>query len=79
MLKSKNRYVPSNFVKREKKSVFDKILYKKNKRLNNGQIFNDSRGSGQSPYTGQYNKILNEDTEKYFKAIVKHKYSAKKY
>jgi hypothetical protein len=65
------RYIPSNYVKKEKKSILEKLLSKRSKRTNNTNLSHDTNDF--------VYKSCNEQTlRKNKKAIVKHKYIAKK-
>ena len=67
------RYVPSNYVKKEKKSLFDKIIPRKLLISNNQTYLKASN-------LDENNKINFINNLKFVsKAIVKHKYTANKY
>ncbi len=88
---SLHRYVPSNFVKKEKRSLLDKLMPKKSKRVNSATSSDiskdlsdlniDTSNNNSTLQSDQSNENLNISSEfkQKLKAIVKYKYSAKKY
>ena len=79
------RYVPSNYVKKEKKSLLDKIIPRKLQQINNSLDFKNHHSTPQlmpppqpATLTSPNNSNKNENLNIVGKALVKHKYTASK-